>query len=167
MKGLRMRTIPSLPSRRLLLAIITVGGLGAVGLASGSIAPQGSDGEFRSPPALERADRPRPIETATTLLGLDETALKKQLRAGQSVAEIATGIGGDPQSIVDALLVDPLERMAAALTDGRVDQATADERLAQLTQRVNASVFETRQHDGDRPERPQRQERAGRSLDHW
>jgi hypothetical protein len=76
----------------------------------------------------------------TDLLGLDQQELMTQLRDGKTLAEIATEQNVDPQDVVDALVAEATTRLDQAVTDGRIDQAEADQKLADATTRITDMV---------------------------
>ncbi len=88
------------------------------------------------------------LSAAATALGLSETELRAQLRAGKSLATVAKEKGVAVEKVVDALVAEAQQRLADAVKAGRLTQAQADERLkdlrARITERVNAT----------RPQRP-------------
>jgi hypothetical protein len=93
------------------------------------------------------------LDTLSEVLGITADDLGAQLREGATVAELAGANGVDVQAVIDALVADAESRLSAAVESGRIDQATADERLAELETRITAMVngdFE-RPFDGRRP----------------
>ncbi len=94
------------------------------------------------------------------LLGLEPAEIGEALRSGESLADIATAQGVDPQAIIDAMVDAAAERLDAAVADGRIDEDAAAERLAEITERANDVVngdatFEGRRGGfGERGERP-------------
>jgi cell division FtsZ-interacting protein ZapD len=62
--------------------------------------------------------------------------LRAALRDGQTLAEVAEANGVDPQRVVDVLVDNGTVRLDAAVAAGRIDQATADERKANLPERA-------------------------------
>jgi hypothetical protein len=63
------------------------------------------------------------LETVADAIGIDESDLREQLFAGDSIAEIAEANGVDPQAVIDALVADYTERVTQ-LVQGGDDQAT-------------------------------------------
>ncbi|HSL73979.1 MAG TPA: hypothetical protein VK853_05915 [Ilumatobacteraceae bacterium] len=79
-------------------------------------------------------------EALTDVLGLDAETLRAQLREGATLAEIAADQGVDVQAVIDAL-VDAVEaRVGAAVENGRLDQAEADDKLAAAEARITDMV---------------------------
>ena len=79
-------------------------------------------------------------EVVAGIIGIDAESLREQLRAGSSLAEIAEANGVDPQVVIDALVAEATEHLALAVENGRLTQAEADERLADLTERTTERV---------------------------
>lgn len=80
------------------------------------------------------------FDVAAEALGVTEDELRSQLRAGESVADVAAAEGVPVEDVVSALVAEARERLAAAVTDGRLTQAEADERAADLEARVTELV---------------------------
>ena len=80
------------------------------------------------------------IDTAAKALGVTSEELRTALRDGKSVADVAGEKGVDVQVVIDALVAEAQERIATAVSDGRITQAQADERLATLTDDVTKIV---------------------------
>lgn len=80
------------------------------------------------------------LETAATTIGVPADELRAALRDGQTLAEVATANGVEPQAVIDALVAEATTRLDEAVADGRVDQAAADERLTDLTARITDAV---------------------------
>lgn len=66
--------------------------------------------------------------------------LRTELRGGRSIADVATERSVPPAEVVDALVADAEERLAAAVAEGRLTQAEADERRTHLRTRLTALV---------------------------
>jgi polyhydroxyalkanoate synthesis regulator phasin len=81
------------------------------------------------------------LETAAEALGLTEAELRTALEPdGTSLADVAQDQGVDVGTLVDALVQAQQDRIAQAVEDGRLTQAEADERLADLEARVTERV---------------------------
>ena len=81
------------------------------------------------------------LETAAEALGLTEAELRTALEPdGTSLADVAQDQGVDVDTLVDALVQAQQDRIAQAVEDGRLTQAEADERLADLEARVTERV---------------------------
>jgi polyhydroxyalkanoate synthesis regulator phasin len=89
------------------------------------------------------------LETAAAALGMTEEELRTALEAeGTTLAEVAEDQGVEVGALVDALVEAQEERIAEAVEDGRLTQEEADERLAELEERVTERVTTVR------PDRP-------------
>ena len=74
-------------------------------------------------------------------LGANEEDLHTALEAdGATLAQVAEDQGVAVDTVVQALVTAEQERIAQAVTDGRITQEQADERLADLEQRVTDRV---------------------------
>lgn len=67
------------------------------------------------------------------LLGIDQATLRERLAAGESLADIA---GDDLDAIVDLMVADAEERLDTAVENGRLTQEEADEKTAELEERI-------------------------------
>lgn len=90
-------------------------------------------------------------------LGLDEDTVKTGREAGKTLAEIAAEGGVSEDDLVDALVADAQERLAAAAADGKVDDEKAAEISENIEERVTERVNRT---PGERPERGERPQRG-------
>lgn len=79
-------------------------------------------------------------EVVAELLGIDVDTLREQLRSGQSVADIAEGQGVDIQVVIDALVAEASEHLDLAVENGRLTADEADERLAEMAERITERV---------------------------
>ena len=88
------------------------------------------------------------VEAAAETLGMTEDELRTALEAeGATLASVAEQQGVAVEALVDALVTAKQERIAQAVESG-MPQEVADERLADLEQRVTEWVDSTRE---DRP----------------
>lgn len=94
-------------------------------------------------------------------LGIDVATLREQLAAGSSLADIGEAQGVDVQALIDALVTEGSERIDEAVAAGRIDEAEATTRKAELETRITELVntpFDgsfgdrgERHHDGGDP----------------
>ncbi|MGD9751678.1 MAG: hypothetical protein AB7W59_11850, partial [Acidimicrobiia bacterium] len=70
------------------------------------------------------------LDAAAEALGLTTDELRTQLQDGTSLGAIADAAGVDRQAVVDAIVGGVEERVADAVTDGKLTQEEADARLA-------------------------------------
>lgn len=90
--------------------------------------------------------RGRHLEAAAEAIGIEADALREALQGGQTMAQVAEANGVEVQAVVDALVADRTERIDQAVADGRLPQEEADEKKANLEERITALV------NGERPE---------------
>ncbi len=107
-----------------------------------AVAGQLADG-FR-PGAMHRPVRVG-LETAADFLGMDVQDLAARLRDGATLAEIA---GDQTDGLIAALVAEAEDHLAQAVADGRLTQAEAEERLADIEGHITTFVNE------GLPERP-------------
>jgi prolyl-tRNA editing enzyme YbaK/EbsC (Cys-tRNA(Pro) deacylase) len=95
-------------------------------------------GALHAPPASAQAAPPgerwkAQVTIIAGTLGISEDALQTQLVTNhQSVAQLAAARNIDLNTIVDALVVEPAAGLATAVAAGRITQADADAKLANL-----------------------------------
>ena len=80
------------------------------------------------------------LDTAAKALGITTEELRTALRDGKTVADVAAEKGVEVQVVIDALVADAQARIATAVSEGRITQAQADERLATLTDDITKLV---------------------------
>jgi polyhydroxyalkanoate synthesis regulator phasin len=81
------------------------------------------------------------LATAAEALGMTEEDLREALEAdGATLAQVAEDQGVAVDTLVQALVTAEEDRIAEAVADGRLTQEQADERLADLEQRVTDRV---------------------------
>lgn len=83
------------------------------------------------------------LEAAAEAIGIDVDELRTALDEGQSIANVATANGVEPDAVVDAMVAERAERLAAAVESGRLTQEEADERLADKSEKIEDRVFDT------------------------
>ena len=79
-------------------------------------------------------------EAIAEFLGIDVEDLKAAHEAGTTLSEVAAANGSSADALIDFLVADAEERLAEAVADGKVDQAEADGKLAEITQRITDMV---------------------------
>ena len=82
------------------------------------------------------------LETAAKALGITEDALKTELQAGKTLADVAKEKGVDKQKVIDALVAEAKTRSAEAVKAGKITQAEADAHLKDATARITKMVDE-------------------------
>jgi hypothetical protein len=79
---------------------------------------------------------------AADALGIPEQELRTRTQAGETLADIAEAEGVAESELVDALVGAARTRLADAVADGRLTQAEADARAADLEARITDSLDE-------------------------
>lgn len=91
------------------------------------------------------------LSAAATALGMTEDELRTALRTeGTTLADVAEQQGVPVDTLVDALVTAGEERIADAVEDGRLTQEQADERLADLEERITERVESALPAPGER-----------------
>lgn len=92
-------------------------------------------------------------EAAAEALGITTDELREALRDGATIAEVAALQGVDVQSVIDAMVAEAEERLAEAVANERLTQEEADEKLAELTEKITDAVNNGRP-EGEGPRGP-------------
>jgi hypothetical protein len=74
------------------------------------------------------------------VLGITEAQLDTALSSGQTVAAVAKAHNVDPQKMIDVVVTDGLNELAAQVKAGTLTQAQADTQKAAVTQRATDQV---------------------------
>ena len=102
------------------------------------------------------------LNAVADLLGVEPGEIQSTLSEGGTLADVAAEAGFDSQVLVDAFLAEHSARLDQAVADGRIDQAQADEALANATERAETFINEGPQGDGPRDgERRHRRQHDG------
>jgi len=80
------------------------------------------------------------LDAAATAIGISEDDLRTALQSGQSLAAIAQAHGKTAQDVIDALVADAKTHIDERVASGDITQAEADQKLADLTDRITAMV---------------------------
>ncbi len=88
----------------------------------------------------DRGPRRPNLDNLAEVLGTDAQTLGQELRSGQSLADIASANGVDTQDVVDAIVANMETRIQEGVDNGRLDQAKADEMLANAEARATDIV---------------------------
>jgi hypothetical protein len=83
------------------------------------------------------------LSVVATAIGITPEELRTGLQAGKSIATIAGEHDVDVQKVIDAMVADAKAHLAQAVTDGKLTQAQADERAANLEARITERVNHT------------------------
>jgi hypothetical protein len=84
------------------------------------------------------------LAAAATVLKMTEAELRTAVDDGTTLAQVAKDKGIPVESLIAALVKAEKERIAQDVSAGRLTQAQADERLADVTQRVTDRVNRAR-----------------------
>jgi hypothetical protein len=85
---------------------------------------------------------------AATAIGIKEADLITALKGGQTLADVAKANNVDVQVVIDALIKDKQDELAAEVKAGTLTQAQADAEAATITQRATDQVNGTFQGGG-------------------
>ena len=88
------------------------------------------------------------LDAAATALGMDESALRDELRDGKTIADVANEKDVDLQAVIDALVAAANEKIDQAVADGRISSDRADDMKSRTKDMITAFV------NGQRPPRP-------------
>lgn len=75
-----------------------------------------------------------------TLLGVDSSTLQQDLKAGKSLADIASAQGIDVQKVIDLLVSQSSQRLDQAVQTGKLTQDKADSFKAKLADQMKKRV---------------------------
>lgn len=130
---------------------LTLGGLAVAGAQAPSTSETApSTAALDEPGGPNRAGRRHhrahvSLEVAARTIGVTPAELMAARRDGRSIAQVAEAEGVAVQAVIDALVADARQRLAAKVTAGDITQAQADERSADLVERVTDRVNRTDQ----------------------
>ena len=96
-------------------------------------------------PLLRKARR-HEVEVAARTIGVTGDELRADLKAGQSVADVATSKGVPVDTVVKAVVADLTPRIEKAVTNGRITRDRADKIEAKLPGVVTRLVNAHRAH---------------------
>jgi hypothetical protein len=83
------------------------------------------------------------VAAAAGYLGLTKTQLRKQLRSGRTLAQIAAANGRSSKGLLEALLSERAARLSAEVTAKRLSPAAERKTLARLRRRLTAELERT------------------------
>lgn len=84
------------------------------------------------------------LDAAAAAIGIPEAELRAQLAAGKTLAQVAAAEGVSKADLIAKLVSAAAARLAQAVTDGRLTQAEADTKKADLEARITESVDKVR-----------------------
>ena len=102
----------------------------AVGLAVVALAAVGAGGAVAAPA------KGGPLKSAAAFIGITVEQLRTELRAGKSMAQVATTKGKTEADLEAAIVADAQKHLASAVADGKL----TSEKAAQALERLKANV---------------------------
>ena len=90
------------------------------------------------------------MDVAAQALGMTADELHTALKGGQTLAQVAESKGVNVQVVVDALIASATNHINEKVASGDITQAEADEKLANVTERVTERVNNPRPEGGPR-----------------
>ena len=97
--------------------------------------------------AAGKHDRGEKLGGLAELVGTDAQSLREALKEGQTLAEVAVSNGIEAQTVIDALVAIANERIDEAVAAGKLTDAEAEEKRAEVETRISSFVNEGK--DGD------------------
>ncbi len=85
------------------------------------------------------------INTAAEVTGVEPRELVEAIKAGETIADVATANGVDPDTVVDALVSQASAKLDEAVANGRISEEKATEIKGGLEERMTKLVNEGRQ----------------------
>jgi hypothetical protein len=98
----------------------------------------------RAHPRIALRIRHAIVESSAAAIGIEPQALRDELRAGKSIADVATDNGVSIDDVKARILADAQSKLAIAVENGRIAQERADAALAKLEERLDQIVTHTR-----------------------
>ncbi|MEO8229437.1 MAG: hypothetical protein ABI628_06710 [Chloroflexota bacterium] len=95
----------------------------------------GRDGGFGA-----RHEAVSDLSVVAKAIGISQSDLTTALQGGQTIAQVATAHNVDVQKVIDALVADGMDELAAAVKAGTITQAQADARKAEVAQHATDQV---------------------------
>lgn len=80
------------------------------------------------------------LDEAAEAIGIDEAELRTAIENGDTIADVAAANGVDADVVIDAMVDAKAERIAEKVEEGRLTQAEADEKLADVETRIEDRV---------------------------
>ena len=80
------------------------------------------------------------LDAAATALGITADELRTELEGGTTIAEVAAAKGVDVQTVIDAMVAQAKTHLDEEVAAGEHTQEEADQKLADLTERITDSV---------------------------
>lgn len=161
--------------RNRLAGLALIAGLAAGGVTGAVFGGPGISGAQETPTTTVPADEPAPgpegrgpgrpggpggchgghrgpgLDAAATALGITPAELREQLDEDTTIADVAEARNVDVQKVIAAMVADATAHIDQGVADGRLTQAQADAKKADLEARITSLVNEG---PPARPERP-------------
>jgi hypothetical protein len=103
----------------------------------GSSASDETEKDCPRGPGFRHPIRGEALDAASDALGLTNQELRTALQEdGATIATVAEAEGVELQTVIDAMVAAATERINQAVANGRLDQAEADELIAELPERM-------------------------------
>ena len=94
------------------------------------------------------------MEAVESALGVTADELHTALESGQTIAQVAVAKGVEVQTVIDAIVASATTHIDQAVTSGRITQAEADQKKADLMTQVTDMVNKGRPAGGPGGGRP-------------
>jgi hypothetical protein len=138
-------------SRRFVTAAVVAGSVAAGAVAGATVfapglglAQDSSSSSFTSQSTEDGSGRVcvpgDQLAAAANAIGIEESALRAALDDGQTIAEVAQEHGVAVDTVVDAMVAEAEADLGQAVEDDRLTQAEADEKRADLRDKITAMV---------------------------
>jgi uncharacterized protein (DUF433 family) len=135
-----------------LVAAVAVAGVLLAGGSAAWAQSDGSGGSGASGGAAQQGRRGHgarlALRTAATTIGVSPQDLAGQIRAGKTVAAVATEHNVDPAGIVNAVVAALTQQIDQAVAQGKIDGNRADQAKQKLPAFANRFVNETKPNQG-------------------
>ena len=100
----------------------------------------GGPGDHRGPGRFGHNEAVSDASVVAKAIGITEADLNTALQGGKTIADVAKAHNVDTHKVIDALVQDGLDELAAKVTAGTITQAQADAMKDQVTQRATDQV---------------------------
>lgn len=120
----------------------TAGGSSTTAPGGGATTKPGGPGSGMARHGGRGHGTPR-LDAVAGIVGLSVDDLRTQLQSGKSLAEVAKAQGIDEDTLITKLTDALKTRLAEAVSNGRLTQAEADQRLADAPARIKSMVEQT------------------------
>ena len=108
-------------------------------------------------PGGHRGHRGPNFGAVAEFLGMETEDFRAALQEYDTLADLAAANGSGAEELIDFMVSQAEERLAQAVEDGKIDQTEADEKLAEIeekiTEKVNSEIPEPGEREGRRGQR--------------